>query len=421
MLLLWKIFSNSCHARRHEKTTCTRNPFRAMKHYDNDHMQFMQGATLKEHIETCKGSSTGSQHAMPPIPLATSMGTVFADDYDEKINAREGISLIDTSVMDLQQGVLAASVAGVIDVISIIWLHYQNWLRSGCCGCCGVLRGSFGVWGGWVLRALRGKFSIVRVGEGNARVDEGNVRECEGVWDGEWCEGGVKGEGVRAALDNEVLRADVCEIRWEWSSTGMQRRAALFGSIPTFENPGLTRPGSDTGSPWWEASSLIAQPLRPHSTGDIQNDLNLLPTDKNPTSLNLDIWVHIQHSLVGLSTFEKLFLPRVTVRLDHNVAVHRPAGKKQRVALLAEELGIAHNIVSRAWMANRPIGIAARELGSDHPRATMATKSRCDIARQQLLLLLPYPTATQAEDGEESYMSSCFTGVTRLPTSKTRQ
>ncbi|KAJ8871060.1 hypothetical protein PR048_027364 [Dryococelus australis] len=31
------------------------------------------------------------------------------------------------------------------------------------------------------------------------------------------------------------------------------------GTIPTCENPGVTRPGIEPGSPWWEASSLTAQ------------------------------------------------------------------------------------------------------------------------------------------------------------------
>ncbi|KAJ8893509.1 hypothetical protein PR048_006107 [Dryococelus australis] len=35
------------------------------------------------------------------------------------------------------------------------------------------------------------------------------------------------------------------------------------GTIPTCENPGVTRPGIKPGSPWWEASSLTAQPPPP--------------------------------------------------------------------------------------------------------------------------------------------------------------
>ncbi|KAJ8886416.1 hypothetical protein PR048_012627 [Dryococelus australis] len=41
------------------------------------------------------------------------------------------------------------------------------------------------------------------------------------------------------------------------------RPTASSGTIPTCENP-VTRPAIETGSPWWEASVLIAQPQRPH-------------------------------------------------------------------------------------------------------------------------------------------------------------
>ncbi|KAJ8867790.1 hypothetical protein PR048_031595 [Dryococelus australis] len=38
-----------------------------------------------------------------------------------------------------------------------------------------------------------------------------------------------------------------------------RRPTASSGTIPTCENP-VTRPGIEPGSPWWEASVLIAQP-----------------------------------------------------------------------------------------------------------------------------------------------------------------
>ncbi|KAJ8897718.1 hypothetical protein PR048_003068 [Dryococelus australis] len=41
------------------------------------------------------------------------------------------------------------------------------------------------------------------------------------------------------------------------------RPAASLDTIPTCENPGVTRPGIEPGSPWWEASTLSAQPPRP--------------------------------------------------------------------------------------------------------------------------------------------------------------
>ncbi|KAJ8892343.1 hypothetical protein PR048_004923 [Dryococelus australis] len=42
------------------------------------------------------------------------------------------------------------------------------------------------------------------------------------------------------------------------------RPAALSGTIPTYEIPGVTRLGVEPGSPWWEASRLTTQPRRPH-------------------------------------------------------------------------------------------------------------------------------------------------------------
>ncbi|KAJ8878008.1 hypothetical protein PR048_022471 [Dryococelus australis] len=74
-----KIFSECCHARQHERMACMKSPFRAIRHYDNGHM------------EIYKDSPTGSQHVMS-IPPATSMGTVSADDYDETVNANDGQS-----------------------------------------------------------------------------------------------------------------------------------------------------------------------------------------------------------------------------------------------------------------------------------------------------------------------------------------
>ncbi|KAJ8875407.1 hypothetical protein PR048_023302 [Dryococelus australis] len=71
-----KIFSKSCHAQRHERTACTKNPFRAIKHYDNGRMHL--------------GSSTVSQQVTSSITPATSIGSVSADEYDEPVNAKNG-------------------------------------------------------------------------------------------------------------------------------------------------------------------------------------------------------------------------------------------------------------------------------------------------------------------------------------------
>ncbi|KAJ8883437.1 hypothetical protein PR048_015280 [Dryococelus australis] len=42
-----------------------------------------------------------------------------------------------------------------------------------------------------------------------------------------------------------------------------RRPAAWAGVIPTCENPGVTRPGIEPDSPWWEASILTSHPPRP--------------------------------------------------------------------------------------------------------------------------------------------------------------
>ncbi|KAJ8887711.1 hypothetical protein PR048_013929 [Dryococelus australis] len=47
--------------------------------------------TMKEHIEICKGSSTGSQQVMSPIPPTASMGTLSAGDYGGAVNANDGM------------------------------------------------------------------------------------------------------------------------------------------------------------------------------------------------------------------------------------------------------------------------------------------------------------------------------------------
>ncbi|KAJ8886017.1 hypothetical protein PR048_012223 [Dryococelus australis] len=50
-------------------------------------------------------------------------------------------------------------------------------------------------------------------------------------------------------------------------------------------------------------------------------------TDNNLTALNLEIWVDTLHFIVGLASAQQMFHPGETIRLDDNVAVHRPAGK----------------------------------------------------------------------------------------------
>ncbi|KAJ8879955.1 hypothetical protein PR048_020576 [Dryococelus australis] len=44
----------------------------------------------------------------------------------------------------------------------------------------------------------------------------------------------------------------------------IHRPAASSCAFPTCEIPGVTRPGIERSSSWWEASRLTAQPSRPH-------------------------------------------------------------------------------------------------------------------------------------------------------------
>ncbi|KAJ8872518.1 hypothetical protein PR048_026124 [Dryococelus australis] len=54
--------------------------------------------------------------------------------------------------------------------------------------------------------------------------------------------------------------------RWnEWALGGggdPREKPASSGTIPACENPGVTRPGIELGSPWWEASRLTIHPPR---------------------------------------------------------------------------------------------------------------------------------------------------------------
>ncbi|KAJ8867825.1 hypothetical protein PR048_031630 [Dryococelus australis] len=86
---------------------------------------------------------------------------------------------------------------------------------------------------------------------------------------------GYSGKGFND-MKSEYLRlarrADFTEKIGRIPSAEMNRRgkipekkktrqpAASSATIPTCENSGVTRPGNETGSPWWEASRLTAQP-----------------------------------------------------------------------------------------------------------------------------------------------------------------
>ncbi|KAJ8866813.1 hypothetical protein PR048_032674 [Dryococelus australis] len=71
-----------------------------------------------------------------------------------------------------------------------------------------------------------------------------------------------------AAVKSWVLRADTGHVRRVWSRAGMEGRwereipekthrpAASSGTILTCENPGVTRPGIEPGSPWWDGKVL---------------------------------------------------------------------------------------------------------------------------------------------------------------------
>ncbi|KAJ8875332.1 hypothetical protein PR048_023227 [Dryococelus australis] len=70
---------------------------------------------------------------------------------------------------------------------------------------------------------------------------------------------------------------------WVWSSAGVKGRgkwdipektrqtAALSGTIPKCENPGVIRPGIEPSSPWWEASRLTARPPAAQCTQKVRN------------------------------------------------------------------------------------------------------------------------------------------------------
>ncbi|KAJ8878805.1 hypothetical protein PR048_019391 [Dryococelus australis] len=82
----------------HRAETCiiANCSFRAMKHHDIGPMQFVQGDTLKEHTEICKDSSTGSQQVLAAIPLVALIGTDSTADYDETVNTKYGMSVVES-------------------------------------------------------------------------------------------------------------------------------------------------------------------------------------------------------------------------------------------------------------------------------------------------------------------------------------
>ncbi|KAJ8878761.1 hypothetical protein PR048_019347 [Dryococelus australis] len=72
------------------------------------------------------------------------------------------------------------------------------------------------------------------------------------------------------------------------------RRSAVSSvTIPTCENPGVARPGIEPSSPWWEASSLAAQPQRP-----LVSRLHALPSRRYVRAL-----VHAPQSVSTTTTF----------------------------------------------------------------------------------------------------------------------
>ncbi|KAJ8875987.1 hypothetical protein PR048_023895 [Dryococelus australis] len=107
-----KIFNKSCYSRRHERTASTTSPFLKVKHYDIGTVQIMQGDTLKEHIYICKGSSTGSQQVMSPIPGAVLVGTDSSGDNDETVNAQDGNNAVESVSVECNLARLLRKVDG---------------------------------------------------------------------------------------------------------------------------------------------------------------------------------------------------------------------------------------------------------------------------------------------------------------------
>ncbi|KAJ8886318.1 hypothetical protein PR048_012529 [Dryococelus australis] len=76
-----------CQTWRRERTACSKRHFRAKKHYNNDHMQYLQSDTMEEHIEICKGSSTANHED----DNEDSIG----DDYDDSDSVEDNDDSID--------------------------------------------------------------------------------------------------------------------------------------------------------------------------------------------------------------------------------------------------------------------------------------------------------------------------------------
>ncbi|KAJ8875040.1 hypothetical protein PR048_022930 [Dryococelus australis] len=83
------------------------------------------------------------------------------------------------------------------------------------------------------------------------------------------CENPRRDEAIKMQLDVPLV---ACRLITQPPATGggkreipekTRRTVASSGTIPTCENPGGIRPGTEPGSPWWEVSRLTAQPPRP--------------------------------------------------------------------------------------------------------------------------------------------------------------
>ncbi|KAJ8880551.1 hypothetical protein PR048_017021 [Dryococelus australis] len=88
-------------------------------------------------------------------------------------------------------------------------------------------------------------------------------------------------EEMVTALNIAVLRVDEGEVRWVWSSAGMQGRGkwqspeASSCTIPTCESTGAIPPGMEPGSQRWEAISVHRFSILEDDDGcDLQEDEN---------------------------------------------------------------------------------------------------------------------------------------------------
>ncbi|KAJ8888202.1 hypothetical protein PR048_007689 [Dryococelus australis] len=97
--------------------------------------------------------------------------------------------------------------------------------------------------------------------------------------------------------DTDIMKRCEYGAAQELKGAGYGKSHRKPGTIPTCENTGVTRPGIEVGSPWWEASRLSAQPPRPR-----RRTKNILPRESSEATDNNEAFCKDSYHHVVLQT-----------------------------------------------------------------------------------------------------------------------